>query len=341
MKRLAVLLMLFMLGACAPQLQPPGLDRVAPSLQSDRIVMSDGAALPLRQWQPVGQPRAVILALHGFNDYSKAFEEPARSWTQHGIATFAYDQRGFGETPYRGLWPGETRLIEDLRAAAALVRAHYPTTPLYLLGESMGGAVIMAAATSTDPPSADGLILSSPAVWSRQTQGPIQSGFLWLAAHTVPWMELTGEGLEIHPSDNIPMLRELSLDPLVIKETRVDTIYGLVNLMDLAYEATPRLKGRSLMLYGSNEDIIPEDAVIATLRRLPVDSASRPRVALYPKGYHMLLRDLNAAAVCNDVAAWIDDPAAPLPSGGDVLAERVMSNGEDSLKAELPAGPRQ
>ncbi len=335
MKRLALLFML-LLGACAPRLQPPSMGSVAPQLLADRVIMNDGVALPLRQWQPTGEPKAVILALHGFNDYSFSFDAPARTWAAAGIATFAYDQRGFGTTPYRGLWAGEDRMMEDLRVAAALLRARYPATPLYLLGESMGGSVVMTAAASTDPPAADGLILAAPAVWGRETQGPIQSGALWLAAHTVPWLELTGEGLNIHPSDNIPMLRQLGRDPLVIKETRVDAIYGLVNLMDLAYDAAPRLRGRALVLYGSREDILPGNAVVATLRRLPADAARRPRIALYPKGYHMLLRDLDAATVRDDIVAWIADPAAPLPSGGDALAAQVLASDDDNLKAELP-----
>jgi len=337
MTRLTLLLMVLALAACAPQLQPPSADSAAPQLLADRMIMNDGVALPLRQWQPTGEPRAVILALHGFNDYSYSFDAPARTWAAAGIATFAYDQRGFGATPYRGLWAGEDRMIEDLRVASALLRARYPATPLYLLGESMGGSVVMAAAASTDPPAANGLILASPAIWGRETQGPIQSGALWLAAHTVPWLEMTGEGLNIHPSDNIAMLRQLGRDPLVIKETRVDAIYGLVNLMDLAYDAAPCLRGRALVLYGSREDILPGSAVVAMLRRLPTGAAPRPRIALYPKGYHMLLRDLDAATVRDDIVAWIADPAAPLPSGGDALAEKVLAtDDDDSLKAELP-----
>jgi alpha-beta hydrolase superfamily lysophospholipase len=314
-----------------------GTDSVAPQLLADRLIMNDGAALPLRQWQPAGEPKAVVLALHGFNDYSYSFDAPAKSWAEAGIATFAYDQRGFGATSYRGMWAGEDRMMEDLRVAAALLRARYPATPLYLLGESMGGSVVMAAAASTDPPTADGLILASPAIWGRETQGPIQSGALWLAAHTMPWAELTGEGLNVHPSDNIAMLRELGRDPLVIKETRVDAIYGLVNLMDLAYDAAPRLRGQALVLYGSREDILPGSAVVAMLHRLPADAGHQPRIALYPNGYHMLLRDLDAATVRGDIVAWIADPAAPLPSGGDALAAQVLATDEDSLKAELPA----
>lgn len=330
MKRYAILLLL-LLSACAPRLQPPGSATVEPTLAADRAVMNDGIVLPTRRWLPVGEPRAVILALHGFNDYSKAFEAPAKRWAAAGFVTYAYDQRGFGKTPHTGLWAGDRRMVDDLRATARLLRARHPGLPLFLLGESMGGSVIMAAAVSDEPPPADGLILAAPAVWGRETQGPVQSGFLWLAAHTVPWLELTGEGLNIRPSDNVAMLRELWRDPLVIKQTRVDAIYGLVDLMDRAYDAAPRLPARTLLLYGSREDVMPDDAVLAMLRRLPRDADRRPRIALYPDGYHMLLRDLHADLVLDDIAAWIADPAAALPSGSDALATKLLERDSDEL----------
>ncbi|HET6223015.1 MAG TPA: alpha/beta fold hydrolase [Dongiaceae bacterium] len=332
--RRAVILLLLFLGACAPRLQAPGTDAAVPALAADHLVMADGVQLPLRIWLPAGQPKAVILALHGINDYSNAFEAPATRWASAGIATYAYDQRGFGETQQRGLWPGEARLVDDLRTAAALIAARHPGVPLYLLGESMGGAVVMAAAASPQPPQATGLILAAPAIWGRETQGPLQSSLLWTAAHTMPWMTLTGRGLNIKPSDNIDMLRKLSRDPLVIKETRVDTLYGLVNLMDSAYEAAPRLPPHTLILYGSREDVMPESAVLSMLHRLPPRPADRPLVALYPRGYHMLLRDLDAGIVLDDIAAWISHPGAPLPSGGDQLAAAVLASGHDSLKVD-------
>ena len=49
-------------------------------------------------------------------------------------------------------------------------------------------------------------------------------------------------------------------------------------------------------------------------RDLPPDQG---RVAIYPRGYHLLLRDFNQYAVYDDMAAWIRDPKAPLPSGAD------------------------
>jgi alpha-beta hydrolase superfamily lysophospholipase len=300
--------------------------------------MDDGAVLPLRVWRPDGEPRAVVLALHGFNDYSKAFEEPAKRLASHGIVTYAFDQRGFGETPHRGVWPGEMRMIEDLRIAAGLIREENPGRPFYLMGESMGGAVIMAACTADPPIAADGYVLAAPAVWGREAQGAVQSGALWFAAHTVPWLTMTGEGMNIQPSDNLQMLRDLWYDPLVIKETRMDALWGLTNMMDLAFAAAPATDRRSLVLYGSREDVLPDSAVVAALRRLPPPAAGGPTVAIYPNGYHMLLRDLGADAVLDDIAAWIADPAAALPSGGDKLAQVIINSDDDDLRPPETAG---
>jgi alpha-beta hydrolase superfamily lysophospholipase len=339
-----------LLAACAPRLQEIGPETATPMLADDALLMADGAALPLQIWRPTdraadAKPAAIILALHGFNDYSNAFEAPAQVWATRGIQTYAYDQRGFGRAPQPGLWPGDERLVADLRAAARLVAARHPGVPLYILGESMGGAVAAAGAVSPDPPDAAGLILVAPAVWGREVQGPLQSGLLWLAAHTVPWMKVTGEGLNIQPSDNIAMLRALGRDPLVIKATRMDSIYGLVGLMDQAWEAAPWLdRGPTLLLYGAREEVIPEDAVLAWLRRLPpgthagtVSGEGPRRVAIYPSGYHMLLRDLGAEIVLDDIAAWVADRDAPFASGADALAASLISGqAEDFASLRAP-----
>jgi alpha-beta hydrolase superfamily lysophospholipase len=335
------------LGACAPRLQPLEPEVTAPAILDDRLAMADGVELPLRRWLPRGPPKAVILALHGFNDYSNAFDAPAKTWAEAGIATYAYDQRGFGATPYRGLWAGEERMMGDLAAAARLVRERHPGAPFYLLGESMGGALVMASAAAPDPPAADGIILVAPAVWGREAQGPLNSLFLWLGAHTVPWMRFGGEGLDITPSDNIEMLRALGRDPLVIKKARVDTILGLVNLMDMAYAAAPRLTGPMLVLFGSREEVIPPRAARTMLERLPGgpggdDASPAARIAIYRDGYHMLLRDLRADLARGDVRAWIENASRALPSGADAHAEKIMAmDDDDGLTLEASAPPRR
>ena len=318
-----------LLAACAaPPLAPPPAPpgSVAPHFTGEAFVADDGAAMPLRVWQPEGETTAVILALHGFNDYSNAFAAPAEDWAKQGLATYAYDQRGFGQAPDRGGWVGARRLALDADEACALLRRRYPGRPVILLGESMGGAVAIVAATGaedTPPPSADALVVVAPAVWGRSTMTVVERVALWLADGVVPGMTVTGQGLRIKPSDNTEMLRALSRDPLVIKETRIATIKGLVDLMDDAAAAAPRLHAPMLFLYGDRDEVIPKDPTRRFLAQLPLDE--RRRVAFYPKGYHMLLRDLDAPVVRADVAAWLANRTAPLPSGADAHAQETLA----------------
>ncbi len=332
-QRAAVLLL--MLWAClAPAIVAPAMAaQPAPAHFTDSaFIAGDGAALPLRKWLPQGGVRAVILALHGFNDYSAAFNAPALGWAAQGIATYAYDQRGFGAAPDRGLWVGDGQLAVDAITATRILRLTYPGKPVYLLGESMGGAVAILAATGAidglttmpgGPPTAavDGVILSAPAVWGRLTMDLLPRLALFAAVRLIPAEVLTGRGVvRVQASDNLPMLRALGRDPLIIKGARVDTLFGLVNLMDDALAAAPLLTRPTLLLYGAHDEVMPRPALAAFVARLPPDPARVRRLAFYRQGYHMLLRDLDAAIVVSDVANWVLDRRAPLPSAADAAA---------------------
>lgn len=317
-----LLAILGLLSACTPAVRDAGPVTQSAQITENALIMPDGSRLPLRSWLPEGEPQAIILALHGFNDYSKSYEEPGKIWAAQGIAAFAYDQRGFGEAPNVGYWAGTETLTGDLATAARLLADRYPDKPLYLLGESMGGAIVMVAQSRLSGSQAlpvTGVILSAPAVWGRSSMSIFQQGLLFVASYTVPWLTLTGHGLNIWPSDNIEMLRALGRDPLVIKETRVDAVHGLCDLMDEAAASASRQHGALLMLYGDQDQVVPPEPSFAVMAELPEKSVT----ALYPHGYHMLMRDLQARVVLDDIASWILHRT--LPSGADhYAAERRL-----------------
>ncbi|PPR27874.1 MAG: hypothetical protein CFH38_00256 [Alphaproteobacteria bacterium MarineAlpha10_Bin1] len=299
------------LAACAtPHQQLAGPSTMTPQFDDSSFIAADGEHLPLRRWLPEGAPQAVILALHGFNDYSNAFEAPGQYWRTRGIATCAYDQRGFGATANAGVWPQQKSLISDMRAVLAVLRQTYPDIPVYLLGESMGAAILLSAADQSEL-GADGVILAAPAVWARATMDIFTRAALWLGAHLFPATELSGRGLGVVASDNREMILGLQADPLVIKHTRIDAMWGLVNLMDSALQGSAQLSAPALILYGAKDQLISADPAAEMVSRLSGDIP----VAVYENGWHMLLRDLSAKIVLQDIAAWIADHDAELPSG--------------------------
>jgi acylglycerol lipase len=320
------------LAACAPTVQRA--ERPAARFQGPRITENgffsfDGAWLAMRRWlPPEGRaPTAVIVALHGMNDYSQAFAMAGPAWAGQGVAVFAYDARGFGRSPNRGVWAGEKLLTEDLRTLTALVGRAYPGVPVAVVGDSMGAATAIAAFGSERPPAADRLVLVAPAVWGWSTLPDHYAVTLWLGAHTFPRRPVTpprGVQRKIHASDNIEMLRALGRDPNMLFETRIDAIFGLVSLMESASRRIGAVRTPTLFLYGAKDQIIPRASAEAAARRLPAAARS----ALYPGGYHMLLRDLQAAVVWRDVAAFVQDPLAPLPSGARPV---IATSGAKSL----------
>lgn len=318
--RPCTLLLLVVLAACSTRLQEIGPPVDTPHFTEKAFHTADGVDLPMKIWRPWDRPvDGVIVALHGFNDYRRAFDAPGKGLARRGFVLYAFDQRGFGRSPQRGIWAGSDQMIADLATAVRLAKEAYPEKPLYVLGESMGGAVILAALAAKADLPVDGVILSAPAIWGWQVQPEINRIMMDLAMKIMPGVAVRPRGVHRQASSNINALRALARDPAFIKSTRVDTAYGLVDLMSLAFDAGPALTGspRWLILYGAREDILPGGAIdrfMQTVPRLPPD---RGRIAHYPRGHHLLLRDLDARFVYDDLASWMRDPEAPLPSGAD------------------------
>src|SRR5262249_41294415 len=160
-------------------------------------------------------------------------------------------------TEGNGRWPGHEVMAQDARTFVALVRARHPGARVFLLGESMGGAVAIVAAAGHAEPLADGLILVSPVLWGWSHLDLVKRSALWAAMQIAPGGHLTGQGLGLKPSDNEEMLIALGRDPYVIKRTRIDAIYGLVNLMEAAWRAAPNVQLATMVLYAGDDEIVP------------------------------------------------------------------------------------
>ena len=298
----------------------PGVRDAA--LETDAFVMPDGARLPFRTWQPVGAPVAAVLALHGFNDSRNAWELPGPAFSAAGLAVYAPDQRGFGGAPGHGLWAGTAAMVSDAAEMARLVRRRHPSVPLILMGESMGGAVLMCLAASPAAPPHARYVLSAPAVWGRAAMNPFLRAGLWLAASLLPGLAVTGGPVRVMASDNRDALLRLSRDPLTVHATRFDTLRGLVDLMDAGLAAAPDFTAPGLFLYGGHDQLVPPTATAAMWRALPPGGAAR---AFYPRGYHLLLRDLERAVPIADIVAWIGNPDRELPSGAQSAADTWLA----------------
>jgi alpha-beta hydrolase superfamily lysophospholipase len=133
--------------------------------------------------------------------------------------------------------------------------------------------------------------------------------------------ENTAPGFQ--PTDNVVAWRRWSRDPLLIRNTRVDTLAGLVDLMDAAVAAAPRFRAPALLLYGGKDRLVPPGPTRSLLAALP--DPARQRAGFYAEGWHMLLRDRQGETVARDIAAWALDARWPLPSGAEAAARTWLA----------------
>ncbi|MEQ1866030.1 MAG: lysophospholipase [Micropepsaceae bacterium] len=300
-------LMLFLtLTACTAQRLAPGPGPATPHFVDQGHWMSDdGYVLGMSEWQ-AQNAQTIIVALHGMNDYGQFIDAGAKFWQARGITTYAYDQRGFGRTEGNGRWPGHEVMARDARTFIALVRERHPQARVFLLGESMGGAVAMLAAARSDTPVADGLILVSPALWGWSNLDFVKRTALWAMMHIAPGAHLTGQGLAIRPSDNENMLIALGRDPYVIKRTRIDAVHGLVDLMEAAWRSAPKIHLPAHVLYANGDEVVPARPIREAASAMP----GTVRTTCFDDGFHMLLRDLKAERTWNAIEDFTRAPDA-------------------------------
>lgn len=319
------------LAGCAPTVQnamtPPagfsGPRIVEGQYGIGHFVVHDGAQLPFHRWAPQAKPKGVIIALHGFNDHAASWRLAGPWWAEQGFEVWAYDQRGFGGAPARGVWADPDLSRKDLNTVVALVRARHPDATIAIAGESMGGALGITAFASNDPPRADRLILLAPAVWGWSSQSLPNRIALWSGSRLFGQRAFEPPKFAVRDrlaTDNIVELLRNGRDPRFVLATRIDSLYGLVGLMEDASQKLGQVRVPVLLAYGANDNIVPSGAMRTTLLR--AGDMPNMTTAYYPDGWHILNRDLEGRRVYEDVAAWMLDQ--PLPSRAEPVLPALL-----------------
>jgi alpha-beta hydrolase superfamily lysophospholipase len=284
------------------------MNRVALSVpyrhREGTFVGSGNLALYYQAWLPLGQrPRAVLVNLHGLGDHSGLYPRVAEYFPQHGIATYAYDMRGNGRSPgQRAYLNGWHEFRGDLEAFLTLVRESEPDLPLFVLGHSLGGLVVLDYVLK-HPEKLAGVIAAAPPLGKvgvpplLMMLGRVMSR-VWPRFSLEVGMDLSG----------------LARDPAVIEAVLADPFFHRRGTARLSTEVTAalervhsgaaRLSTPLLLLHGSADRMVPPDGTREFFAKVRWPDRE---LREYPGGYHGLFADLGYEHVLEDVRRWIDD----------------------------------
>src|SRR6478735_7665524 len=128
-------------GCAAPEyvagkrVAPPAVAGVVHA--EERFEGKGGVKLLSQSWRPAGEPRAVLVVVHGLKDYSDRYAEFAAVLVQRGYAVHALDLRGHGDSEGARVWVDDFGdYLADLEVFLARVRTAEPGKKVFLFGHS-------------------------------------------------------------------------------------------------------------------------------------------------------------------------------------------------------------
>ncbi len=267
---------------------------------------SDDYRLYFSRWGEIENPTRVFIALHGMNDYGNAFKFFGQYFAERGFLTIAYDARGFGRNGQRGEWFGAQRMIADFNEIANQVKEMFPAAEVFLIGDSMGAATLLAGVKSGHYPQVSASVYCVPAVWGWSNQNPIYTWALKIGEKLFKNRKFTAPQIatrKIVVSNNNQMLHEMGHDQNMIWQTGTQAIKGLVDIMEMAYKSAPVLgmNQKAFVLFAENDHVIPPKASKKFISRLRHNVRHR----IYENAYHMMLRDNEREIYFEDIRDFI------------------------------------
>jgi alpha-beta hydrolase superfamily lysophospholipase len=299
--------LLLVASACAAPAYVAG-KRVPPTVPDDvahresYLNGKDGVMLLTQSWLPKsGEPKAVVVLVHGLKDYSDRYGDFAHALTQHGYAVYAYDQRGHGDSAGDRVWVGQfDDYLDDLGAFVERVRQEQPGKPFFLFGHSMGGAVVTLY-TIRKQPDANGLVLSAAAL--KIDANGLLRGSVHLFSTIAPSLavfELKDEDF----SRDKAVVDSMKHDPLIYDGSGPARTAGeVLNAIGEIRERSQELKVPVLAMHGTLDKVTPpsgDDDLVAKA------SSTDKTAKKYDGLVHDLLHEPEKDQVVADVVAWLD-----------------------------------
>lgn len=262
-----------------------------------------GMSLYYQAWVPTAGPsRAVLVNLHGLGDHSGLYPNLASYFPSRRIALYAFDMRGNGRSPGQRAYVKEwDELLGDLDAFVHLVQEQEGTKPLFILGNSLGGLVVLEFAL-LHPRRLSGVIAAAPPL-----------GKLGVP----PVLMALGRGLSrVFPRFSIRTgmdLSGLARDPAVVETVLADPLFhrwGTARLSTEVTAAIARVQQQAedlsvpvLILHGSEDRMVPPEGSRSFMAKVRHPDRE---LREYRGAYHALFADLNHQEVLRDLEQWID-----------------------------------
>jgi acylglycerol lipase len=262
---------------------------------------ADRLSLYEQSWSPQS-PIASVVIVHGYAEHSTRYAETALHLAEQGFAVYSFDLRGHGKSGgNRCLVRSFDQHVFDLEHFIQRLHAEQTHPPLFLLGHSMGSAIVLLYALQHQA-SLQGVITSGTILDLDRTLS-------WWQPQALAWLSQLMPALPTQTIDR----RDLARDPEVGKAYEADPLIyrgGIpARTASEMIRATHKLQSSLssftlplLILHGTSDRIAPASG---SQKLYEASRSSDKTLKLYDGSYHEILHEPERAEVLQDIIRWL------------------------------------
>uniref|UniRef100_H2Z6F4 Serine aminopeptidase S33 domain-containing protein n=1 Tax=Ciona savignyi TaxID=51511 RepID=H2Z6F4_CIOSA len=277
-----------------------------PFSEVNHFVNEDGLHIFTNIWKPEGDCKYLICLLHGFGGHCVRFNELASYLTKIGGLVFSHDHIGHGESEgYRTTVDDFNKLIRDTYQHVDIMKKQYSDLPVFLLGQSMGGALAVLAAHER-PDIFKGVILIGPMLLiDPGIQSSFKVSLVKIAAYLIPHFIVTSLPESRGSRDEKEVVISQN-DPLKSCDVKSQMALQLLRMGEKLEIVMPEFACPFITLHGGDDNTC---SVEGSKLINQVAKCKDKTIKIYDECRHDLVHELQADRIIffNDIQAWVEE----------------------------------
>ncbi len=262
-----------------------------------------GLELFTQSWLPDTPAKAIIVLVHGLGEHSGRYPHVVNHLVPLGFAIYSFDHRGHGRSAKKlgahvNNW-AEYR--SDVQAFLQNVRQQAPDLPLFLMGHSMGGLIVLEY-TLHHPEGLQGVIASAPAVGAVDASplllfiGRILSK---LKPDFLIESQLDASSISRDPDE----VQAYENDPLITGKVSARWSTEFTGAIEWTRQNAAQFQPPLLIIHGGGDTLVPPAGSQFFFEQ--VQQPDKERI-VYPNGRHENHNDIHHEQVTADLARWLE-----------------------------------